>query len=44
MSQNPALAGSMVTEVVPLADWERAFAATRSGTGMKYLLDPREGT
>ncbi len=31
----------LVTEVVPLADWERAFAATRAGSGMKYVLDPR---
>ncbi|MGI9647654.1 MAG: zinc-dependent alcohol dehydrogenase, partial [Acidimicrobiia bacterium] len=32
----------LVTEVVPLAEWERAFAATRDGRGMKYVLDPRE--
>jgi len=25
---------------VPLADWERAFAATRSGAGIKYVLVP----
>ena len=31
----------LVTEVVPLAEWERAFAATRAGSGMKYVLDPR---
>jgi threonine dehydrogenase-like Zn-dependent dehydrogenase len=31
----------LVTEVVPLADWERAFAATRAGSGVKYVLDPR---
>jgi L-iditol 2-dehydrogenase len=31
----------LVTEVVPLAEWERAFAATRAGAGMKYVLDPR---
>ena len=30
----------LVTEVVPLADWERAFAATREGAGIKYVLDP----
>lgn len=30
----------LLTEVVPLADWERAFAATRSGEGIKYVLDP----
>jgi L-iditol 2-dehydrogenase len=33
----------LVTEVVPLHEWERAFAATRAGTGMKYVIDPREG-
>lgn len=31
----------LITEVVPLAEWERAFAATRAGSGMKYVLDPR---
>jgi L-iditol 2-dehydrogenase len=31
----------LVTEVVPLAEWERAFAATRSGEGIKFVLDPR---
>jgi len=31
----------LVTEVVPLAEWEKAFAATRAGSGMKYVLDPR---
>ena len=31
----------LVTEVVPLEEWERSFAATRAGTGMKYVLDPR---
>jgi hypothetical protein len=29
-----------VTEVVPLAEWERAFAATRAGSGIKYVIDP----
>jgi L-iditol 2-dehydrogenase len=33
----------LVTEVVPLAEWERAFAATRAGEGMKYVIDPRPG-
>jgi L-iditol 2-dehydrogenase len=32
----------LVTEVVPLAEWERAFAASRSATGVKFVLDPRE--
>ena len=31
----------LVSEVVPLAEWERAFAATREGRGIKYVLDPR---
>jgi len=31
----------LVTEVVPLADWERAFDATRAGSGVKYVIDPR---
>ncbi len=32
----------LVTEVVPLHEWERAFAATRAAAGLKYVLDPRE--
>jgi L-iditol 2-dehydrogenase len=31
----------LITEVVPLADWRRAFDASRAGTGVKYVLDPR---
>jgi L-iditol 2-dehydrogenase len=31
----------LVSEVVPLTNWERAFAATRAGSGMKYVIDPR---
>ena len=31
----------LVTDVVPLADWERAFEASRGGAGVKYVLDPR---
>ena len=31
----------LLSEVVPLAEWERAFAATRAGEGIKYALDPR---
>jgi L-iditol 2-dehydrogenase len=31
----------LVTEVVPLHQWERAFEATRRGDGMKTVLDPR---
>ena len=32
---------SLVTEVVPLAEWERAFAASRDAAGVKFVLDPR---
>lgn len=32
---------ALVTEVVPLADWERAFRASRNAEGVKYVLDPR---
>jgi L-iditol 2-dehydrogenase len=31
----------LVTEVVPLRDWRRAFQASRAGDGVKYVLDPR---
>ena len=31
---------ALVTEVVPLADWESAFAASREGRGVKYVLQP----
>jgi L-iditol 2-dehydrogenase len=30
----------LVTEVVPLPEWERAFQATREGAGIKYVLAP----
>lgn len=30
----------LLSEAVPLADWERAFAATRSGRGVKFVLVP----
>jgi L-iditol 2-dehydrogenase len=30
----------LVSEVVPLEEWERAFAATRAGAGIKYVLAP----
>ncbi len=33
----------LVTEVVPLVEWERALAATRAGEGVKLVLDPRTG-
>jgi L-iditol 2-dehydrogenase len=31
----------LVTEVVPIAEWERAFASTRAAAGIKFVLDPR---
>jgi L-iditol 2-dehydrogenase len=31
----------LVTEVVPIAEWRRAFDASRAGDGVKYVLDPR---
>jgi L-iditol 2-dehydrogenase len=30
----------LVSEVVPLDEWERAFTATREGTGIKFVLAP----
>jgi L-iditol 2-dehydrogenase len=32
--------GPLVSEAIPLAEWERAFAATRAGHGVKYVLVP----
>jgi L-iditol 2-dehydrogenase len=31
----------LLSEVVPLDEWERAFAATRAADGVKFVLDPR---
>ena len=31
----------LLTEVVPLEEWERAFSATRAAEGIKFVLDPR---
>ena len=31
----------LVSAVVPLSDWEHAFSATRSGNGVKIVIDPR---
>jgi L-iditol 2-dehydrogenase len=33
----------LVSEVVPLDDWERVFADLREGRGIKYVFDPRLG-
>jgi L-iditol 2-dehydrogenase len=35
------LLSPLVTEVVPLREWRRAFEASRAGDGVKYVLDPR---
>jgi L-iditol 2-dehydrogenase len=32
----------LVGAVMPLSDWEEAFALTRAGTGLKVILDPRQ--
>lgn len=32
---------TLVTDVVPLDEWERAFSATRAAEGIKFVLDPR---
>ena len=32
--------GALLSEAVPLEEWEQAFAATRSGAGIKYVLVP----
>ena len=31
----------LVSEVVPLAAWERVFADLRAGRAIKYVFDPR---
>jgi L-iditol 2-dehydrogenase len=31
----------LITEVLPLSEWRRAFDASRAGEGVKYVLDPR---
>ena len=30
----------LLSEVVPLERWHEAFAATRAGEGIKFVLDP----
>ncbi len=32
---------TLVTAVMPLSDWELAFSTTRSGDGIKIVIDPR---
>ena len=43
LEQGSVELGALVSEVVPLAEWGRAFAASRSATGVKFVLDPRAG-
>jgi L-iditol 2-dehydrogenase len=31
----------LVSDIVPIAEWQRAFAAARNGEGLKYVIDPR---
>jgi L-iditol 2-dehydrogenase len=31
----------LVSEVLPLEDWERVFADLRAGRAVKYVFDPR---
>jgi L-iditol 2-dehydrogenase len=31
----------LVSEVLPIGDWRRAFDASRAGDGVKFVLDPR---
>ena len=33
----------LVSEVVPLEEWERVFADLRAGRGIKIVFDPRLG-
>ena len=32
---------SLISEIVPLADWRHAFDASRAADGVKFVLDPR---
>lgn len=44
LGQGAVVLDPLVSEVVPLDEWERAFDATRRGEGMKFVLDPRAST
>ena len=33
----------LLTEAVPLAEWDRAFEAVRAGRGLKFVIDPATG-
>lgn len=32
---------ALITEVVPLHDWRRAFDSSRAASGLKYVIDPQ---
>jgi hypothetical protein len=34
----------LITDVAPLADWQRVFTATRRAEGIRFLFDPRLGS
>jgi L-iditol 2-dehydrogenase len=42
LEQGSVVLDPLVSEIVPLAEWERAFASTREGRGMKVVIDPRD--
>ncbi len=42
LAQGSVQLDPLVSEIVPLLEWERAFAATREGRGMKVVIDPRD--
>jgi L-iditol 2-dehydrogenase len=33
----------LISDVVAISDWKHAFDASRAGSGVKYVIDPREG-
>jgi L-iditol 2-dehydrogenase len=41
VTERRVVLGPLLTEVVPLAEWERAFASTRAAEGIKFVLDPQ---
>lgn len=41
LEQGGVRLGPLVSDVVPLADWERAIGTVRAGVGVKVVLDPR---
>jgi L-iditol 2-dehydrogenase len=41
ISERSVVLEPLISEVVPLEEWERAFAATRAAAGIKFVLDPR---